>query len=315
MADQPGDLFDRGRRHGALSQFELWLRYFELGGADSFLEVEGYLFGALAPTAREHDLLVHALNERFAELGRGHPVPYADRRITRGDRLAGVRAELWETGRAGPGSWDRVCQVCADALTVSGAAISLLAGDQRTSLGASDEVAAAIEETHFSLGEGPAVDAARLGVAVHEPDLPATGPTRWPMFAPVAVAAGVAAIDAFPLRAGTAQIGTMHLYRVRPGSLTGAQLIDAATVADLVTHTVLAIQADAPTGTLAAGLAGIPFRRVVHQATGMIAAQLDISVTDALARLRSYAYARDQPLDDIAAQVVAGTLRFDDQPD
>src|ERR1043165_2487257 len=88
MADQPGDLFDRARRHAALSQFELWLRYFELGGLDSFLEVDGYLFGALAPTPPEHDLLVHALNERFAELGRGHPVPYADRRLTRGARLA-----------------------------------------------------------------------------------------------------------------------------------------------------------------------------------------------------------------------------------
>jgi hypothetical protein len=315
MGDQPGDVLDRARRHAALSRFELWVRYFELGGLDSLLEVEGYLFGALQPTTHEHDLLVHALNERFAELGRGHPVPYTDPRITRGDRLAGVRAILWEISRAGPGWWDRACEACARALSVTGAAISLLSGDQRTLLGTSDEVAWTIEEAHFTLGEGPGVDAAHLGVTVHEPDLAAAGPTRWPMFTAVALDAGVAAIDALPLRVGTAHIGTMHLFRNQPGPLTATQQADALTVADLVAHTLLALQADAPTGTLAAPLAEIPFRRVVHQATGMIAAQLDISVTDALARLRSHAYAQDRPLDDVAAEVVARTLRLDDQAD
>ena len=316
MGNRLGDVLDRARRHAALSQFELWMRYFELGGLDSPLEIEGYLFGALQPTTHEHDLLVHALNERFAELGRGHPVPYTDPRITRGDPLAGVRSVLWDIGReAGPGSWDRVCAACTEALSVTGAGISLLSGDQRTSLGTSDDVAGTIEEAHFTLGEGPGVDAARLGVPVHEPDLAAAGLTRWPMFAAQALGAGVAAVDALPLRAGTAHIGTMHLYRDRTGPLAAPQLADALTVAALVTHTVLTVQADAPTGTLAAPLAEIPFRRVVHQATGMIAAQLDISVTDALARLRSHAYAHDRPIDDIAAQIVARTLRFDDQAD
>jgi hypothetical protein len=315
MGKQLGDVLERARRHAALSQFELWMRYFELGGLDSLLEVEGYLFGALQPTPHEHDLLVHALNERFAELGRGHPVPYTDPRITRGDNLAAVRASLWDIGQASPGSWDRVCVACTEALSVTGAGISLLSRDQRTSLGTSDDVAGTIEEAHFTLGEGPGVDAARLGVTVHEPDLAAAGLTRWPMFTPQALGAGVAAIDALPLRVGTAHtgIGTMHLYRTQPGPLTAPQLADALTVADLITHTVLALQGDAPTGTLALPLAEIPFPRVVHQATGMIAAQLNISVTDALARLRSHAYAHDRPIDDIAAQIVARTLRFDAQ--
>lgn len=43
--------------------------------------------------------------------------------------------------------------------------------------------------------------------------------------------------------------------------------------------------------------------------------QLDTSVTDALARLRSHTYAHDRPLDDIAAEVVARTLGFGDQAD
>ena len=77
-----------------MSPFELWLRYFELGGMDSPLEVEAYLFGALQPSTHDHDLLVHALNERFAELGRGHPVPYSDPRLTLGDRSVVVKGRV-----------------------------------------------------------------------------------------------------------------------------------------------------------------------------------------------------------------------------
>ncbi|MCA1845102.1 MAG: hypothetical protein LC792_18290 [Actinobacteria bacterium] len=76
--------------------------------------------------------------------------------------------------------------------------ITLLAGgEQRTSLGISDEVERLIEEAQFT--HGPYIDAARLIVPVHEPDLAASGPARWPIFAPRAVAAGVAAIS-WPMR-------------------------------------------------------------------------------------------------------------------
>ena len=50
----------------------------------------------------------------------------------------------------------------------------------------------------------------------------------------------------------------------------------------------------------------------VHQATGMILVQLGVSAAVALVRLRAYAYAHDRPLRDVAADVVARRLRFDD---
>ncbi|MDQ4095068.1 MAG: hypothetical protein M3174_02525 [Actinomycetota bacterium] len=55
---------------------ELWLRYFELGGLASPFEVEAILQGVLAPDRLQHDILTHALNERFSELGRDRPLPY-----------------------------------------------------------------------------------------------------------------------------------------------------------------------------------------------------------------------------------------------
>lgn len=72
------DVSDETRRDAALSEPDLWLRYFELGGMSTPAEVDSYLRCASTPSAHEHDMLAHALNERFSELGRDHPVPYAE---------------------------------------------------------------------------------------------------------------------------------------------------------------------------------------------------------------------------------------------
>jgi hypothetical protein len=81
----------------------------------------------------------------------------------------------------------------------------------------------------------------------------------------------------------------------------------------VVAQTVLLLQADAPPDKLASELeAGGEFQYVVHQASGMISAQLDVSIAHALIRLRAYAFANDRPLTEVAGEVVARTLRFDD---
>jgi hypothetical protein len=77
MADSPLDVLDLFRIDAALSHGDLWLRYFELGGMSTGLQLEAYLYGALRPTSHDHDIIAHALNERFVELGGNHPVPYA----------------------------------------------------------------------------------------------------------------------------------------------------------------------------------------------------------------------------------------------
>jgi hypothetical protein len=71
-------ILESARRDLGLSYADLWYRYFALGGMATALEVEAYLFGALVPTSHERDILAVALNERFAELGRDHPVPYTE---------------------------------------------------------------------------------------------------------------------------------------------------------------------------------------------------------------------------------------------
>ena len=85
-------------------------------------------------------------------------------------------------------------------------------------------------------------------------------------------------------------------------------------MAGIAAQVVLVMQAGAPAGQVASELeAGADFQYVVHQASGMVAAQLDVSVAVALIRLRAYAFGNDRTLVDVARDVVARELRFDAQ--
>lgn len=77
MAESSG-LLETARRDLGLTHGELWFRYFALGGMSTALEVEAYLYGALEPTPHDRDVIAVALNERFAELGRDHPLRYSE---------------------------------------------------------------------------------------------------------------------------------------------------------------------------------------------------------------------------------------------
>ena len=75
---------------------------------------------------------------------------------------------------------------------------------------------------------------------------------------------------------------------------------------------VLEAQAGAPPDAVAAGLEiGADFHFVVHNAAGMVSVQQQISVTEALIRLRAYAFSNDRLLADVAQDVVARRLRLD----
>ena len=65
-------------------------------------------------------------------------------------------------------------------------------------------------------------------------------------------------------------------------------------------------------GELGPGLDGEwAHRAVVHQATGMVSAQLDVRLADALARMRSLAFAGGRSIYEIAGDVVARRLKVE----
>ncbi len=211
----------------------------------------------------------------------------------------------------------RLCEVGASVTGTSGAGIMLMAGEiPRGSLCTTDEVSALIEELQFTLGEGPCIDAYQHDRPVGEIDLASPAQVRWPAFTPPAVDGGVRAVFGFPLRVGEARLGALDLYRDAPGPLSDEQHADALVLAGIVTRAVLDLQAAAPLGEVAQQLElDADFHFVVHQASGMVAAQLGTSIVHALIRLRAYAFAHGRPLSEVAEDVVERTLRFDDAAD
>jgi hypothetical protein len=207
----------------------------------------------------------------------------------------------------------RLCEVAVEVTGVSGAGIMLKSGDvAQGSVGTSNEVSALIEQLQFALGEGPCLDAFHQDRTVIEPDLANPFMARWLAFSGSAIEAGVRAIFAFPLRVGAVRLGALNLYCDRPGALTGEQHADALVMADIVSQAVLALQVNAPPGTLGPALAmDANFQYVVHQASGIVAAQLDVSVGEALRRLKAYAFGNDRLLTEVAEDVVARKLCFD----
>lgn len=228
-----------------------------------------------------------------------------ERRLRILARLAGAVPDGQET--------KRLCDVCAETTGSTGAGIMLMSGDlPRGSVCTTDAVSARIEQLQYDLGEGPCVDAYRLDRPVLEPDLADPVTPRWIAFTGPVVEAGARAVFGFPLRVGAVRLGALNLYFDRPGSLDDEQHADALVMADIAAQAVLVLQAEAPPGRVAAELeAGADFQYVVHQAAGMVAAQLDVPVTEALIRTRAYAFGHDRPLAEVARDVVARTLRFD----
>ena len=196
---------------------------------------------------------------------------------------------------------------------MSGAGLMLMSGDvPRGSVCTTNDVSALIEELQYVLGEGPCVDAYQQDRPVLEPDLAHPLTPRWLAFTGPALEAGVRSVFGFPLQVGAVRLGALNLYGDRPGPLTDDQHADALVIADVAAQAILVLQANAPPGKLAAELeAGADLHSVVHQASGMVAAQLDASVGHALIRLRAYAFGTDRSLTEVAQDVVARRLRFD----
>lgn len=207
-----------------------------------------------------------------------------------------------------------LCAACADALPISGVGLALMSERGHEGLvAATDGPATVMEELQFSLGEGPCMDASTLGRPVLQPDLRDTGPQRWPGFGPAALEAGIEAIFALPLQVGRIRLGVLDLYRDSPGPLTPDQLTEGLSYADAAATVLLNLQDRQPlNGELHPDLID-PSQNLaeVHQATGMIAVQAAVGLTEALLLLRANAYGSERGILAAAYEVLQHRLRFD----
>ena len=215
---------------------------------------------------------------------------------------------------------EQVCNASLHGLDVDGAAISLLSSSvSRLTLWATDPTAELLEDLQFTLNEGACMEAAKSGSPVLVPDLDDTTATRrWPVFAAaVSERTGAKALFALPLQWGAITLGVLDLYRNTPGGLSETQGRDAMLAVETAALILLAMRTAPRRGTepdVPRLLDYSVFSRAeIHQATGMVLAQLGIGAQEALARLRGYSFREGRLLIDVARDVVARRVRFTEE--
>ena len=207
----------------------------------------------------------------------------------------------------------RICRACVDGLDVDGAAISLqTARVARQTLAVTDETAELLEDLQFTLGEGACMEAARTGSPVLVADLRHSAEVaRWPVFAAAVLErSAVRAVFALPLQWGAVNLGVLDLYRRLPGMLNDEQLRDAIMTADTAALMMLGLRTDPDQDGVGWLDHAVAHRAEIHQATGMVSVQLDVTAAEALARMRAHAFVHDRLLIEVAHDVVARRLVF-----
>ncbi|MFD0524435.1 GAF domain-containing protein [Paractinoplanes durhamensis] len=113
----------------------------------------------------------------------------------------------------------RLCSAAERALSAQGVGVSVGAEAGVPGVAAvSGPACRALEELQFTLGEGPCLEAFNRRRPVLVPDLADESPGRWPAYLPALHEQGVQAVFAFPLQIGAARLGTLDIFRGRPGS-------------------------------------------------------------------------------------------------
>ena len=183
-----------------------------------------------------------------------------------------------------------ICLTAVAAIGVDGAGLTLLTSEHRGPVCAHGAFASMGEDLQLSLGEGPWADAFEAGELIEVTDLVSDKGTRWPIFSEGMADAGAGSLASFPLRIGGARFGALTLYRSAFGELSSDQVADSYVIAQLAAHLIVGEQARIG-GDLIISEIETGFARMepIHQATGMIMAQISVGAEDALARLRGAA--------------------------
>lgn len=200
----------------------------------------------------------------------------------------------------------RLCDAYRDLAGVTGAAITVRYGTpERITLAVTGPAAATLEDLQDVVGEGPGHSAWRTG-QIEVGTLPVRSTSRWSLFDEAAEdLVDSASIHAVPMCPSGEILGVATLYQVpradQPLGLDRAQLqFLANALGEVLARDPTVVGEDGPWAS----------RSQIHQATGMVVAQLHVSPEDALALLRAHAYANQAPLAEIAASVVGRRLTF-----
>jgi transcriptional regulator with GAF, ATPase, and Fis domain len=203
----------------------------------------------------------------------------------------------------------RLAERCVELVDASEAGIML--ADQAGELhyvASSSERMRLIELFEIQHDEGPCLDAYRAGVSVHSL-LSADADESWPRFAPHARDVGFESVSALPMRLRSDIIGALNIFSVNPVLLGEDDRLVVQALADIATIGILQERAlgDALVVTSQLEVA-LESRIAIEQAKGIVAERRHVDIDTAFTLLRAYARNHNRMLQQIALDVIDGSL-------
>lgn len=203
------------------------------------------------------------------------------------------------------GALDRVCSAATVELDLTGASVHLMAGIDHDGVAACSGLRSREwGEVAFTAGEGPCLDAWRTRRPVLVPDLAAQA-SRWPGYSTVLLERGVGCVLAFPLSVGAVGFGVLEGYGAARSTVDPETAGMLAALARVATEVLLDGPGVDGSGALELS-AALDHRIEIHQAQGMVMVALQVSLVEALLRMRAHSFAANMPLLVLAREVVAG---------
>lgn len=211
-----------------------------------------------------------------------------------------------------PSAWG-LCEPFMVQLPITGAVISIVdRSGHRSTISATDPVAARWDELELELGTGPLSDATTQSAPQLVGDVGSSAMN--PVIGSQLLKLGMRALFAFPLTMGLATVGVVGLYRTDSGALNSdavgvaiglARWAAVPAVREALNEASREGTTRGDDTTIAPGL-----RREVHQATGMLSAQLDVTTSEAFARLRAYATSSERSITAVSQDLISGAIDF-----
>ncbi len=203
----------------------------------------------------------------------------------------------------------RMCQACVDILGMTGGTLTLAYGEvHHVTLCATDEWSAQLDDLQEVIGSGPSYDAYSER-SIQTLVVDGVVDQRWPLLSSgIKQDLGPCVVYAIPIKPGPQTMGVATFYqRERSPMLIDPReaqvLIDAVGVA-------LVKDPDLLDDDRYARAESWNSRARVHQATGMVMAQLRIGPEDGLALIRAHAFAHQLTMGGISDAIIERRLDF-----
>jgi GAF domain-containing protein len=190
------------------------------------------------------------------------------------------------------------------------ASITLIAGDEPSTVGFTNDTALALDERQYENETGPCLDAAASGTRISIPDMAIE--SRWPQFAKDASSRGVRSSLSIPLPVQRNVAGALNFYATETDAFTDQAVELAETFA---AHAAVAV-ANAHLYETTAALAeqmqqAMASRAVIEQAKGIIMRDRKCNADDAFDALVEISQESHLKLREVAQRLVALTIGND----